>query len=1063
MKYLITLIVSLICFWGNAQSSFSEKVDSVYAIAQHYYQLGAYSFAIESQQELVNLLENSEYTDAYINQLSMLGSMYDANNDVSNAISAHSKVINLIVVNYGEAEFLSTPYTNLILAYIKNGQYDSAKATYKKFGRMYSSLDYIENAEGYLYLAANIREKLQMKYVYSEAELGIAKSEITVAKNYYGDDSPIYGKVAAYIGNLFVFLGDFDEGIPYLKKAVNAYEQNKSQYAEEYIKALNDLVSAYTSMEDYSDAQSIIDELPLVSENHYGENAPENALAYYQLSRLHYGKGDYAQAEEYGLHALALIETNGDREGEYYIQCLANLGGLYAHLGHIKKALFYYTLANNYTEDYKGHEPTKAYGIALTQLELASLFMDVGFYDKAKEKILSSIKLLDDNWGQENPHSPSGYMALSQLYYETKQIDSTIWCLQKVNAVYKKIYNPAQFNYTQVYDNMRSIYFLQGKYDSAAIMAEKCLDLTEKTVGKNHYDYRRVLLKATETFVKINHPKAPKYVQQLIAIDKQELRNKLTFLSGDELLSYIRSQMYNSHHLLAYQAAKNPTQFSGELFNNLLLLKGASLRYSNTISAGIKNTTDTAVQNLYKKLVSLRSLLAKEYTKPERNPNTFVWEVEADELEKLLIKKSADYRNVDALFTADWKQIQKQLKPNEVAIEFVRYDMWFVKDEDSVKYGALILRPQDKQPVYVPLFNEGKLQNILSSVAPKQMFATRSNELLGEVQIDPSAYGDSLYRLIWQPLEKYLGNSKTVYLSADGLLHQVAFNALPTSDSALLIDKYRLVQLLSLKDVGQQENNPAPLKNAVLFGGIDYSADDVAIKDSAFSLLPEDRGMAAGFNYLQGTLTETEQIQHLLQTIKTNALLYTTKDATEERFKQLSGNAPQVLHLATHGFFIQEAKEAKKSGSFGENENAFTLANNPLMRGGLLLAGGNHAWKGLSTPKGKEDGVLTAYEVAGLDLSNTQLVVLSACQTGLGETGGTEGVFGLQRAFKMAGAKTLLMSLWSVPDKETKELMELFYTQYVQTGNVRASFEAAQKAMRAKYAPYYWAAFVLVE
>lgn len=1063
MKYIIALIISFTCLFGNAQSSFSEKVDSVYAIAQHYYQLGAYSFAIKSQQELVTLLENSEYTDAYINQLSMLGSMYDANNDVSNAISTHSKVINLIVGNYGEAEFLSTPYTNLILAYIKNGQYDSAKATYKKFGRMYSSLDYIENAEGYLYLAANIREKLQMKYVYSEAELGIAKSEITVAKDYFGDDSPTYGKVAAYIGNLFVFLGDFDEGISYLKKSVEAYKQNQSGYKEEYIKALNNLADAYISLENYPEAKKIIDDVLPITINYYGDDAPENALAFMQMSRIYYGIGDYAQAEEYGLHALALTETLGNREGEEYIQYLSNLGGLYAHLGHIKKALYYYTLANEVTQDYEGHEPTKAYGLAFTQLELASLFMDVGFYDKAKEKILSSIKLLDDNWGKENPHSPRGYMALSQLYYETQQPDSALWCLQKVNAVYKKIYSPTQFNYTQVYDNMRSIYYLQGKYDSAAIMAEKSLDLSEKTVGKNHYGYRQTLLQATETFVKINHPKASKYVQQLITVDREELHNKLTFLSGDELLSYIRSQTYNSHHLLAYYTSKNPQQFSGELFNNLLMLKGASLRYSNTISSRLKNTNDTAVQNLYKKLVGLRSLLAKEYTKPKSNSNTFVWEVEADELEKLLIKKSADFRDVDALFTANWKQIQQQLKPNEVAVEFVRYDMWFVKDEDSVKYGALILRPQDKQPVYVPLFNEGKLQNILSSVAPKQMFATRSSELLSEVQIDPSAYGDSLYRLIWKPLEKYLGNSKTAYLSADGLLHQVAFNALPTSDSTLLIDKYRLVQLLSLKDIGQQENKPAPLKNAVLFGGIDYSADETATKDSALSLLPEDRGMAAGFNYLQGTLTETQQIQHLLQTIKANALLYTAKDATEEQFKQLSGNAPQVLHLATHGFFIQEAKEAKKSGSFGENENAFTLANNPLMRGGLLLAGGNRAWKGLSTPKGKEDGVLTAYEVAGLDLSNTQLVVLSACQTGLGETGGTEGVFGLQRAFKMAGAKTLLMSLWSVPDKETKELMELFYAQYVQTGNVRASFEAAQKAMRAKYAPYYWAAFVLVE
>jgi len=166
--------------------------------------------------------------------------------------------------------------------------------------------------------------------------------------------------------------------------------------------------------------------------------------------------------------------------------------------------------------------------------------------------------------------------------------------------------------------------------------------------------------------------------------------------------------------------------------------------------------------------------------------------------------------------------------------------------------------------------------------------------------------------------------------------------------------------------------------------------------------------------------------------------------------------------LATHGFSLPDA-EQKRKDNFDNSDNQFTLADNPLLRSGIIMAGANRVWGGAEPVAGKEDGIVTAYEISNMDLSNTDLVVLSACETALGDIRGTEGVFGLQRAFKLAGVQNMILSLWQVPDKETADLMSLLYTNKLKGMTNYEAFNDAQDVMRKKYSPYYWAAFVLIE
>jgi CHAT domain-containing protein len=170
--------------------------------------------------------------------------------------------------------------------------------------------------------------------------------------------------------------------------------------------------------------------------------------------------------------------------------------------------------------------------------------------------------------------------------------------------------------------------------------------------------------------------------------------------------------------------------------------------------------------------------------------------------------------------------------------------------------------------------------------------------------------------------------------------------------------------------------------------------------------------------------------------------------------------APGVVHIATHGFAL-----SADTGARNAPENAFAASDNNMSRTGLVLAGANHAWLGSLPWKGLEDGILTAYEVSQMDFSKTELVALSACESGLGEVRGAEGVLGLQRAFKIAGAHYLVLSLWQVPDQETQEFMSLFYKKWLlEKKPVQQAFRATQAEMRRLYpSPYFWAGFVLVE
>ena len=471
----------------------------------------------------------------------------------------------------------------------------------------------------------------------------------------------------------------------------------------------------------------------------------------------------------------------------------------------------------------------------------------------------------------------------------------------------------------------------------------------------------------------------------------------------------------------------------------------------------ILNSKDTSIIAEYNMWVSLKKEISKLYSTEisERNTNPEELEQQANAIEKELVIGSQIFCDFEKLQMLTWESVKNSLKPGEVAIEFIRFTEG--KKSDTITYCALIITPESQQPEMIRLFEEQEIKSII------EVSDINNYKYVNGVYGTNEKTNEALYKLIWQPLESYLKDVKTVYYSPDGILHKVSFAALGKGKNIYLCDNFNLQQVSSTGKVAMPESTIWDEKlTAGLFGGIEYSSDTTTVKI---------------WNYLPGTKTETDKIAEIFKKKIIGTTYLSGTAATEDTIKSIASNC-NILHVSTHGFFYpepeQQVKEEKteekadaglvafRGGNTGFGLWQFAKNKNPLMRSGLAMAGANNVWNRRFVGEG-EDGVLTAQEVTQLDLSKTKLVVLSACETGLGDIKGSEGVYGLQRAFKMAGVKYIIMSLWQVPDKETVEFMEMFYKKLLKSKDVRRSFNETQKEMRKKYDPYYWAAFVLIE
>ena len=286
-----------------------------------------------------------------------------------------------------------------------------------------------------------------------------------------------------------------------------------------------------------------------------------------------------------------------------------------------------------------------------------------------------------------------------------------------------------------------------------------------------------------------------------------------------------------------------------------------------------------------------------------------------------------------------------------------------------------------------------------------------------------------------------------------------------------LYEKYSIHEVSTTAMIGEiKQKGKEPIKNAVLYGDINYFEDSEMMTENAknyqyFSsgdILATRSLYRNTWELLPGTKEEISFINDLMVSKGVDSRIISQNNASEESFKALDGNAPDVIHVATHGFYLSQNDDI--TSLFFGNLNSYTKKDYSLFFSGLLFAGANNVWTGQELAEGVEDGILTADELSHIDLNGNKLVVLSACDTGLGDIDKINGVYGLQRGLKKAGASTIMMSLWKVPDEETSILMKYFYQHYLSGKDAYQSLRFAQEQLiKVGKSPYYWAGFILLD
>ncbi|MBK9641624.1 MAG: CHAT domain-containing protein [Saprospiraceae bacterium] len=970
---------------------------------------------------------------------------------------------------------------------------------------LYQSMHNFEKAEP-LYLESKaIREKVLGKehpdYAASLNNLGklyedmgnYEKAEAlfleakAMGEKVLGKEHPDYGWRLTNLGVLYFTMGNYEKAEPLYLEAAAIHKKVLGVEHPDYATSLNNLAGLYQVLGKYEKAEPLLLEAKDIRGKVLGVENPDYAGTLINLATLYSDMGNYQKAELLYLEAKNIFKGNEKlQEHPFYMNCLNNLALLYQDLGNYEKAEPLYLEVKAIREKVLGTDHPD-YATSLNNL--ASLYRDLGKYEKAEPLHLEAKTIDEKALGKEHPSYANSMSNLGNLYIDMGNYENAELLLLEAKAIREKELGKEHPDYATSLGNLALLYQYLGNYEKAEPLYLEAKDIDAKIRGKEHPLYAWSLNSLADLYERQNlFSNAGPLLEEALANSQSRLVNATSFLSEQELAKYAvtfqKSGDNLSAYLLARQAAEaEPGILPTLAYDHALFYKGFLLTAASRLNAPTIASSETMEINL--RLKGYRRRLSAEYSKPiAERKGIAELEEKANLAEKELARTVAGY--AEALRQVKWQDVQATLKQTDAAIEFISFKVNFPKTTDSITYAALLLKAGDKQPHFIPLFEKKKLTKLLSDNKESNLI-TALYASRGVVPINEESFR-GLHDLFFKPLAPFLQGTKTIYYSPAGLLHRFNFDAIPIDEKTKLSDKFKLVRLGSTRSLVVPDLTKVDSSNQVLlFGGINYNIDTTSIgsdsikinllssKGDELSFLYAARGIKERGNewgYLPGTEQEINGVSKLFKKSKFKTADFSGTYATEEAFKNIgkSASSPRVLHLSTHGFFFPDPNEKKGNKQLAidneQNEPAFKMSDHPMIRSGLILAGGNYAWKeGKPFKEGMEDGILTAYEISQMNLSNTELVVLSACETGLGDIQGNEGVYGLQRAFKIAGAKYLMMSLWQVPDEETKEFMISFYKNWLNKKlSIPDAFRTTQNEMRQRYSnPYLWAGFVLVE
>lgn len=802
--------------------------------------------------------------------------------------------------------------------------------------------------------------------------------------------------------------------------------------SEVYLHALRLKTGAY-SLIDSSQALDACLQCIKPAKKLYGEHSSFYRVLLYDIANLYNNLGDKFSALQYAEEEMRLNQQYADTLDIIYLKNQATLTNLYSNYN-IEKSMFHFTsLGKKMLNKNFLAETRWSYTEWSLEDRISELLFVIQTFNNMFDLIKSSPEI------KENKE----YFA---------QMDSA---QNEALKVWIEIMQGVETNIPEIVRNNPSLrssiyHSLSTAYDKISLKEESLKYITKAmkhAPKKINEAYATIMADAATIYYKNGlYDKMLTSLKVSHKIDKSMLIK--TFRNVPKSVRERYLAMMQSSYNFIIEAAEHTQmkELCSMAYDVNLFLKGLMLNTDIEFEKLIYESGNDSLQTAYNKwrdLSLFNDRLSKQDIQRDSLSSDSLMYLE-QELEYHLIRESKKYGDYVKGYSTTWKDIWKKLGKEDISIEFCTYYANGIEE-----YAAVLLEKKSKDPIVIRLFSQKQLSDIPASDYYNTI---------------------GLSNLIWKPLYRYLNGKKNVFFSPSGELNNIAIEYMPLTDKKTFAECYNTYRLSSTRELIKDKREGIRTK-AVLYGGLEYERGQGDIEamrkelQSAESLIafrdvPEIDSLVLrkGISFLEGTEREVQTIDTLLRNKQIPVALMSGMAGTEESFKQLSGQSITLLHVATHGFYSPLTGHYTAQRSFEEQA---------LSRSGLFLSGAAASLNMKKIPEDIEDGILTAKELSKLDLSNLNLAILSACQTGLGEIIG-DGVFGLQRGFKKAGAQTLLMSLWKVDDTATQLLMAEFYKNLVSGQNKREAFLNAQKYLRSYQngiydKPEYWAAFIMLD
>ena len=657
--------------------------------------------------------------------------------------------------------------------------------------------------------------------------------------------------------------------------------------------------------------------------------------------------------------------------------------------------------------------------LTMVRAYLAFSKIELGYKDEGLKMLQQAEKEMEGILDTESIEYAQWLNVLASIY-KSVDYNKALTLLQKEIDLYDDLeqyktqgYVNALIQICQVYNNLRT-----NASTAVDNILSRLMPLAKEICGENSIEYGVALLTGMKNAENIGDSKTPvKLSDEFLKVANSNFKNN----------PYILSFVY-SCRLRAFLASGQYEQSLKEAMHYSVLVKEYCLSHYKSMTTDERISAMGYVQNWFFDGLSRLAIFNPRKESASLSFNGLLF---AKGLMQNL-EFIEDGKDDVSFLSIEWKQVRDALAPGEAAVEFVAYN-----NPNSIfptyYYGALILKRDFDSP-HVVKTNSITFMDDDSDNIEKQSIA------------------------IWEPLLTELKGVKTIFFSPFWHIHNLPIESfLPEQ-----LKGVNVLRLSSTRELITKRDKKG--KGAAIFGGLEY---DLSIEDMLVA--SKFRGAMSDIPYLKGTLEETNNIATIMKSSNIEVTAFTGRIGTESSFKTLSGKKKRIIHLATHGFYYDKSKtEDVDLLEITLNQKVHSLEDKPLTRSGLYMAGANNIYHDRAIPQGINDGILTAQEIANTDLSSLDLCVLSACQTAQGDISG-EGVFGLQRGFKKAGAQSILMSLWKVDDEATCLLMTEFYRNWIGEGKTKHdALETAKKTVRSHKEkgwddPKYWAAFILLD